>query len=181
MSEKLSGSRITSVLAICEAVATPDMCPYKNTHWLDVLEPKVCDACRGTGRIKQRVVFGPGMIQEIHQGCQYCSGLGKSYKFENEKKEVTVEIEPGMSNDTKIRFQSYGDDIPNVENGDIVFCFDVQKHDNFARKGDNLFVKLTIALSEALTGCCFDIKHLDNRLLNYLNWNPTTIDHQKDL
>jgi len=129
-------------------------------------EPKACDACNGTGRIKQRMVFGPGMIQEIHQGCQYCSGLGKSYKFENEKKEVTVEIEPGMSNDTKIRFKSYGDDIPNVENGDIVFCFDVQKHDNFARKGNNLFVKLTITLSEALTGCCFDITHLDNRLIS---------------
>ena len=126
----------------------------------------VCDACRGSGVIKQVRQLGPGFVQETQHQCEICNGLGQKYEQKNEKKEIEAVIKPGMTCDTKLRFSGLGNEIPGVETGDIVFSFKVQKHDMFARKGDNLFVKLRISLAEALTGCNFDIKHLDGRVLS---------------
>jgi len=130
-------------------------------------EAEACSRCNGMGIIRQRRVFGPGMIQEIQSPCQHCSGHGKNYKFNNEKTTVDINILAGSASDTKIRCPSLGNEIPgDIETGDVVFSLEIEKHTTFARKGDNLFLKLRISLLEALTGCSFDITHLDGRLIS---------------
>lgn len=129
-------------------------------------EADTCKHCNGSGIIRQRRVFGPGMIQEIQSPCNHCGGHGKNYKFNNEKTTVDINILPGSSSDTKIRCQGLGNEIPDAETGDVLFTLDVEKHKTFARKGDNLFLKLRISLLEALTGASFDITHLDGRVIS---------------
>ena len=129
-------------------------------------EADTCKHCNGSGIIRQRRVFGPGMIQEIQSPCNHCGGHGKNYKFNNEKTTVDIDILPGSSSDTKIRCQGLGNEIPDAETGDVVFTLDIEKHKTFARKGDNLFLKLRISLLEALTGASFDITHLDGRIIS---------------
>ena len=129
-------------------------------------EADTCKHCNGSGIIRQRRVFGPGMVQEIQSPCNHCGGHGKNYKFNNEKTTVDIDILPGSSSDTKIRCQGLGNEIPDAETGDVVFSLDVEKHKTFARKGDNLFLKLRISLLEALTGTSFDITHLDGRIIS---------------
>ena len=129
-------------------------------------EAETCKHCNGSGIIRQRRVFAPGMFQEIQSPCNHCGGHGKNYKFNNEKKTVDINILQGSSSDTKIRCQGLGNEIPGCETGDVVFTLDVEKHKTFARKGDNLFLKLRISLLEALTGSSFDITHLDGRVIS---------------
>ena len=129
-------------------------------------EADTCKHCNGSGIIRQRRVFGPGMVQEVQSPCHHCGGHGKNYKFNNEKTTVDINILPGSSSDTKIRCQGLGNEIPGCDTGDVVFSLDVEKHKTFARKGDNLFLKLRISLLEALTGSSFDITHLDGRIIS---------------
>ena len=59
-------------------------------------EADTCKHCNGSGIIRQRRVFGPGMIQEIQSPCHHCGGHGKNYKFNNEKTTVDINILPGV-------------------------------------------------------------------------------------
>jgi DnaJ-class molecular chaperone len=126
---------------------------------------RTCSACNGSGTIRQIRQFGPGFMQELQSTCEICNGLGKSCDFKNEKFETEVKVEPGMNEKSQIRIRGKGNEYPGVETGDVVFTFNVIKHDMFARKGDNLFIKLRISLTEALTGCEFDLTHLDGRII----------------
>lgn len=42
-------------------------------------------------------------------------------KFYNETKELKIKIPKGCKNEHEIRFEGYGEDIPNVEPGDIIY------------------------------------------------------------
>tara|TARA_Y100000389_G_scaffold189296_1_gene212870 strand:+ start:996 stop:2114 length:1119 start_codon:yes stop_codon:yes gene_type:complete len=124
-----------------------------------------CSACRGMGTIRQIRQFGPGFVQEIQRACEVCQGVGNSCKYINEKVETEVEIQPGMTENSQIRLKGKGNEIAGVQTGDVVFTLSVNNHDMFARKGDNLFIKLRVSLIECLAGCSFDITHLDGRIL----------------
>ena len=53
-------------------------------------------------------------------------------------------------------------DDPSYTTGDLVFIVKELPHPLLTRKGNDLHVKLTIDLAEALTGFTREIRHLDN-------------------
>jgi len=136
-----------------------------------------CRVCNGRGiRIIMRQL-GPGMIQQMQAQCDECGGKGetakeedkckacKGKKVEKEKKILNVHIDPGMRHGQKIVFANEADELPGLEAGDIIFVIVEKKHNDFARKGNDLFMEMTIPLVEALTGFSTTIKHLDDRIL----------------
>ncbi|KAM7522639.1 hypothetical protein LguiA_012541 [Lonicera macranthoides] len=54
---------------------------------------------------------------------------------------------------------------PDTVTGDIVFVLQQKEHPRFKRKGEDLFVEHTLALTEALCGFRFILTHLDGRQL----------------
>ena len=60
-----------------------------------------------------------------------------------------------------IVFEGEADQSPDHAAGDVHFKIVQLPHSRFIRKGDNLYVKHTIKLSEALIGFDYSIKHLD--------------------
>jgi len=50
-----------------------------------------------------------------------------------------------------------------MEAGDVIIIIQQKEHDRFVREGDNLFMKHTINLTEALCGFQLVIEHLDGR------------------
>jgi DnaJ family protein A protein 2 len=124
-----------------------------------------CEACNGNGFIKQVRQIGPGFLQEIQRPCSSCLGRGKMCQFKTEREIVEIQIDPGMSVDNVIRLEGKGNEMPDVETGDIVLTFTLIHHNTFVRNGDNLFMKMRISLVEALVGCDFDVTHLDGRIL----------------
>ena len=107
-----------------------------------------CSRCKGSGHI----------IDEKDK-CKHCNGN----KIVNEKKIITVHIEPGMEDGDQIKFLGCSDEAPNAETGDLIVVLHLLKNDRFIRKNDNLLMIKKISLSEALLGCQFTFDHLDGR------------------
>nr|CAI5864122.1 unnamed protein product [Callosobruchus analis] len=107
-----------------------------------------CSECQGKGEI----------IKEKDR-CQTCNGK----KVCNETKILEVHVDKGMKENQKILFRGEGDQQPDVEPGDVVIILQQKPHEVFQRNGDDLHMKHTISLTEALCGFTFLVQHLDGR------------------
>lgn len=133
-----------------------------------------CSACNGQGIrvVVQRM--GP-MIQQFQTKCDRCSGRGfvidpadvcdecHGERLVNERVTLDVYIEKGMPDGKKIKFQGKADDAPGAEPGDVVVALAQAEDEVFKRKENDLIMEKKLTLSEALTGFCFTVKHLDDR------------------
>ena len=126
---------------------------------------KKCEACNGNGVICEVRQLGPGFCQQIQRTCEYCNGTGYMCNFKIEKKTIEFVVEPGTLSNHKVTFSGLGNEHPGIEPGDVIIVIDTKPHTLFARKDNDLFIKIRISLIEALTGCSFDITHLDGRNL----------------
>jgi len=136
---------------------------------------QTCHSCRGQGIQVKLQQIGPGMVQQFQTKCHDCNGEGermnekdrckfcKGKKTQKEAKILTVHIEKGMKNEQQIKFSGEGDQEPGWEAGDVIMCLQQQEHDTFTRQGNDLFMKMDISISEALTGFQRVITTLDKR------------------
>lgn len=67
--------------------------------------------------------------------------------YEEEKKKLSIKIEPGMIDEQTIRFNHMADEKQGYETGDVVVCLDAEEHPFFARDGNNLIVEKEISFS----------------------------------
>ena len=137
----------------------------------------ICSSCEGKGRILKVVQIGPGMISQSTQICYKCNGKGKSIKpnelceecsgtkFVNKPSSVEITLNHDVKQGSKIVVKHGGDEDLNRTKSDLIFDISVTKHNLFERVKDNLYMKKTIELTEALCGTQFIVKHLDNRKL----------------
>jgi DnaJ-class molecular chaperone len=137
-----------------------------------------CTTCNGQGRVVHMVRMGP-MIQQSVQQCKQCNGNGKIISPGYEcikckgKKHIVIKrhldcyVRPGSMSGTSISFKNESDWVPEYgEVGDLVVFINVKMDDAaFKREGDNLIMKKTITLLEALTKTEFIFKHLDDRVI----------------
>jgi DnaJ family protein A protein 2 len=137
-----------------------------------------CTLCNGQGRIVKMMQMGP-MIQQIVQPCGSCAGKGKIIKPGNEcgichgKKAVGIKrhldcyIRPGAKPGDVITFKNESDWHPEFTDvGDLLVFVNSKNEDaGFQREGDNLLMKRSISLLEALTGTVIFFKHLDERVI----------------
>lgn len=135
-----------------------------------------CSTCRGRGIRTMMRQIGPGMIQQSQAPCGDCAGSGSKVppsercktcngeKLKKEQKLLEVHVERGMRSGEKVVFRGEGDKIDaDVEPGDVIVVVNVKEHDTFLRDGDDLYVKQTITLNQALCGFEIPIAHLDGR------------------
>jgi len=146
----------------------------KGTGIREGREAQVCSGCNGRGMRIIRRQFGP-MVQQMQVVCPDCHGTGEmtsdkdkchtceGRKLQKEKKTIELVIEPGMKDNQKLVFPGDADEVPGMEPGDLIFVLKTQPHKDFERSGNNLVMKKTILLSEALLGCMFVFEHLDKR------------------
>ncbi|XP_001519855.1 dnaJ homolog subfamily B member 13 isoform X1 [Ornithorhynchus anatinus] len=79
---------------------------------------------------------------------------------------LTIDVQPGWRQGTRITFEKEGDQGPNVIPADIIFVVKEKLHPRFRREDDNLLFVSDIPLGKALIGCTVEVKTLDDRLLN---------------
>ncbi|KAK5793792.1 hypothetical protein PVK06_034950 [Gossypium arboreum] len=114
-----------------------------------------CPGCQGSGiKISVRHL-GPSMIQQMQHPCNECKGTGETI---NDKDRC-----PQCKGEKVVQEKKVLEVI--VEKGDIVFVLQQKDHPKFKRKGEDLFVEHTLALTEALCGFQFVVTHLDGRQL----------------
>lgn len=122
-----------------------------------------CLACHGTGSIRWtrgHMVFsracttcgGTGRRRELV--CGACGGQGATTKTER----VTVRIPPGVADGARVRVAGkghagrFGGPI-----GDLVVAVGVAEHPLFQRQGDDLLLKVPVAVHEATLGARIDV------------------------
>ena len=139
---------------------------------------KTCKACNGQGRIVRMTQIGP-MIQQTVQPCGNCSGKGKSVEAGKEcvkckgakginiNRHVDCYIRAGTQSGASITFKNESDWVPDCNDvGDfVVFINSKNEEGVFKREGNNLIMKKSITLLEALTKTEFYFKHLDDRVI----------------
>lgn len=134
-----------------------------------------CRVCRGFGvKISYRQL-GPGMTQKFQSRCTDCSGEGeiiqdkdrcqtcRGKKVCNEIKILEVHVDKGMKENQKIYFRGDGDQMTDMEPGDVIIVLQQRPHDKFQRSTDDLFMSHSVTLTEALCGFSILIRHLDGR------------------
>ena len=127
--------------------------------------------CQGPG-IKMKVQqLAPGFVQQMQVHDPSCVARGKSWKSpckacpkgqtEEEEIQLTVDVQPGMSDGDQIKFDQVADEAVGHIPGDLIFTIRQVPDNTFRREGDNLHIDFTITLLESLTGFSRTIKHLD--------------------
>ncbi len=128
----------------------------------------VCPNCHGSGTVtgEQRTIFGSFLTKTT---CNKCEGTGKTYdKVCSDchgtgklkvTKELKVTVPEGVDTGNRIRLSGYGEPSSGSgPNGDLYIEFNVQNHDFYERKGNDIYLELPITVTEAIFGCKKEIK-----------------------
>lgn len=135
-----------------------------------------CSSCRGQGIRIVRRQNGFTIIQS-QEVCSDCGGKGEvidpkdrcnkcnGKKVVEQPKILEVHIERGAQEGENIKFSEEGDQFPGIVPGDVVVELREKpdKTCSFDRHKDDLVLKKSITLVEALTGYEFVFEHLDDR------------------
>lgn len=129
------------------------------------LNPHTCNQCNGQGAVRQgQFVFmcnncaGKGILFTTR--CGVCGGAGT--KLEN--KDFNITLPKGISDNTQILKQGFGNEIKNGITGDILINIIVRKHPVFEVEGLNLKTNITIPILDIFLGKEIDFKTLDGEL-----------------
>jgi DnaJ-class molecular chaperone len=105
---------------------------------------ETCPTCEGTGRV-------------AGQPCPTCNGLGSLIKT----KTLEVKVPPGQETGTNVRIRGQGS--PGINGGppgDLMLQVTVLPHERFERKGADLYVDVSVPLTDAVLGGEVDVPTL---------------------
>ena len=107
-------------------------------------------------------------LEDLYSGTKKKLGIRRQKidsdgSYQDEKKKLSIKIEPGMIDEQVIRFNKLADEKQGYETGDVVVCLDVEEHCDFVRDGNNLLIEKEISISEAFNPIVY-LKHLDGKM-----------------
>lgn len=145
----------------------------RNGQLLEIM----CGTCGGSGARIQLRQLGMGIMQQMQVRCDACGGAGKTIpeharcdscrgaRVTKNRKVLEVHVAPGVPAGHQVSFYGEADYVPGHTPGDVIFVIIEKAHDVFERQGDDLVMRKTITLADALCGAEFLLKHLDGRRL----------------
>jgi molecular chaperone DnaJ len=137
-------------------------------------EKASCSTCNGSGQVRRATRTPFGVMSSV-AACNACGGVGSTIKNpcpscfgEGRVKEtasVKVNIPAGVDNGSQLRVQGKGEAGPRGSTpGDLYLVIVVEDSDVFERKGNDLFVKVPISISQATLGEDLKIPTLDKEV-----------------
>jgi molecular chaperone DnaJ len=132
--------------------------------------PQTCPTCHGSGTIQQaagKMKFnvpctrcgGTGKIRKV---CPTCNGEGRLRRTET----IDVRIPAGVASGSRVRVPGKGNaGTMGAPPGDLYLRVDVKPHTFFERRGDDLYTKVPVTVSEATLGAKVEVPTIDGRSL----------------
>ncbi|HXM17026.1 MAG TPA: molecular chaperone DnaJ [Candidatus Eremiobacteraceae bacterium] len=132
--------------------------------------PQTCPICGGTGTIQQaagKMRFnvpctrcgGTGKLRTV---CKTCGGEGRLRRTET----IDVRIPAGVASGSRVRVPGKGNaGTMGAPVGDLYLRVDVKPHPFFERRGNDLYVKVPVTVSEATLGSKVEVPTIDGRSL----------------
>ena len=132
--------------------------------------PQVCPACNGTGTIQQNAgkmrfnvpctrCGGTGKLRTM---CKTCGGEGRIRRTET----IDVRIPAGVASGGRVRVPGKGNaGTMGAPGGDLYLVIEVKPHPYFERRGNDLYTKVPVTVSEATLGAKVEVPTIDGRSL----------------
>jgi len=111
-------------------------------------QTKTCDRCGGTGTI-------------VENPCSNCQGTGKV----NRRRQLTINIPAGVNDGSKLRMSGEGEaGEKGARSGDLYIIINVESHEIFDRKGDDIYCEVPINFVQATLGDEIKVPTLDGKV-----------------
>jgi molecular chaperone DnaJ len=132
--------------------------------------PQACPTCHGSGSIQQaagKMRFNVpctrcGGTGQLRTACKTCGGEGRVRRTET----IDVRIPAGVANGGRVRVPSKGNaGTMGAPPGDLYLRVVVRPHEFFERRGDDLYTKIPVTVSEATLGAKIEVPTIDGRSL----------------
>jgi molecular chaperone DnaJ len=132
--------------------------------------PTTCPACNGTGTIQQaagKMRFNVpctrcGGTGKLRTACKTCGGEGRLRRTET----IDVRIPAGVASGGRVRVPGKGNaGTMGAPAGDLYLLVEVRPHPFFERRGDDLYSKVPVTVSEATLGAKVEVPTIDGRSL----------------
>jgi molecular chaperone DnaJ len=132
--------------------------------------PQTCPVCNGSGTIQQaagKMRFNVpctrcGGTGKIRTPCRTCGGEGRVRKTET----IEVKIPPGVASGARLRVPGKGNSgTMGAPAGDLYLRVEVRPHPFFDRRGNDLYTKVPVTVSEATLGAKIEVPTIDGRSL----------------
>ncbi len=128
--------------------------------------PETCPQCRGSGQVGRSQGFFvisttcPGCHghgARIREACPECRGHGEV----QERKKLSVKIPAGVEGGTRLILSQQGEaGAGGGGAGDLYVFIDVGPHPLFERRGEHLYTKLSIPMTQAVLGASLSVSTL---------------------
>ena len=146
----------------------------KGTGAKDGTAKHTCEVCHGTGQVQsqQNTPFGSftnvgtclkckGKGEIIDTPCSVCGGTGKVTK----EFTINVDIPAGVDSESVIPLRGQGEPGTNGgPPGDLYIILQVEKHDLFTRKGNDLYIDMPITFDQAALGTTIIVPTLSEKV-----------------
>jgi molecular chaperone DnaJ len=132
--------------------------------------PQTCPVCHGTGTIQQaagKMRFNVpctrcGGTGKIRTPCPTCHGEGRVRRNET----IEVRIPPGLASGSRLRVPGKGNSgTMGAPPGDLYLRVEVRPHPFFERRGNDLYTRVPVTVSEASLGAKIEVPTIDGRSL----------------
>jgi molecular chaperone DnaJ len=132
--------------------------------------PQTCPVCNGSGTIQQaagKMRFNVpctrcGGTGKIRTPCRTCGGEGRIRKTET----IEVRIPPGVTSGARLRVAGKGNaGTMGAPAGDLYLRVEVRPHPFFERRGNDLYTRVPVTVSEATLGAKIEVPTIDGRSL----------------
>ena len=111
-------------------------------------QTKTCDRCGGSGKI-------------VENPCSNCQGTGKV----NRRRQLTINIPAGVNDGSKLRMSGEGEaGEKGARSGDLYIIINVESHEIFDRKGDDIYCEVPINFVQATLGDEIKVPTLDGKV-----------------
>jgi len=146
-------------------IGRQETCPTCNGTGSAGGAPITCPACGGTGKTTRQAgtmrftVTCPecGGSGRQRRSCPTCGGSG----FVRKPESFEVRIPPGVDTGSRVRVPGKGNaGVQGGPPGDLYIVTEVEPHPIFERKGDNIYVKVPVTVSEAALGAKVEVPTL---------------------
>jgi len=130
--------------------------------------PQTCPQCHGSGTIQQaagKMRFnvpcprcgGTGKLRTV---CPTCGGEGRLRRTET----IDVRIPPGVATGARLRVPGKGNaGTMGAPPGDLYLRVEVRPHPFFERRGNDLYTRVPVKVSEATLGAKIEVPTIDGR------------------
>jgi molecular chaperone DnaJ len=132
--------------------------------------PQTCPTCNGTGTIQQaagKMRFNVpcsrcGGTGKLRTACKTCGGEGRVRRTET----IDVRIPAGVATGGRVRVPGKGNaGTMGAPAGDLYLLVEVRPHAFFERRGNDLYTKVPVTVSEATLGAKVEVPTIDGRSL----------------